>query len=45
MKRVTDNVNEVQRMEENKVLKVSLLASIDDLQVYSVPHILGIECL
>jgi len=32
MKRVTDQVNEVQRMEENKMLKAKLLDSIEDLQ-------------
>ncbi|KAJ3369355.1 hypothetical protein HDU91_007276 [Kappamyces sp. JEL0680] len=32
MKKATDNVNEVQRMEENKAIKNTLLESIDDLQ-------------
>lgn len=33
MKRVTDKVNEVQRMEENRQLKDDLLEKIEDLQV------------
>jgi hypothetical protein len=33
MKRVTDQVNEGQRMEENRQLKAKLMESIDDLQV------------
>ena len=33
MKKVTDIVNEVQRMEENRQLKEELIQKIDDFQV------------
>jgi cell division control protein 24 len=33
--RVTERVNEVQRMEENRLLKISLNSMVEDWQVYS----------
>ena len=36
IKRVTDRVNEVQRRDENKILKANLIEMITDLKVFII---------